>query len=289
MLLIYCVCCYHDVISCSVSQLFLTEGALQLLVVDLDKFQSDPSYAGAAVFIWLDALLCRVPGCAVLVVATHTDRFRGDREKIEETLRNLRGKIDKHVELKKVEWKAAKNLSARTEDAVRSSDAETPAPTLKICGVIEASGCCSDSLDLLRNELCRLAGSDGNDANGRRLFPSVGQVVPKSWARVWAVMSALHQGADVTLAAQSSSQSPTPIDGYEKYNFITVEAVLEAWMKAVDKLSLWNETTRRKNNSPVRRRLVRWSRGLGILPSTATAEEDQKDAEGVFMVRRSSS
>ncbi|CAM9680552.1 unnamed protein product, partial [Sphacelaria rigidula] len=35
------------------------------------------------------------------------------------------------------------------------------------------------------------------------LFPSVGQTIPKSWARVWAVMEALLEGADPFVAAQS--------------------------------------------------------------------------------------
>ncbi|CAM9652042.1 unnamed protein product, partial [Sphacelaria rigidula] len=61
------------------NQLFLTEGALQLLVVDLDKYFRKLSCRGDAVYIWLDALLCRLPGCAVLVVATHTDRFGKNR------------------------------------------------------------------------------------------------------------------------------------------------------------------------------------------------------------------
>ncbi|CAM9479336.1 unnamed protein product, partial [Sphacelaria rigidula] len=35
------------------------------------------------------------------------------------------------------------------------------------------------------------------------LFPSVGQTIPVSWARVWAVMDALHKGANPFIAAQS--------------------------------------------------------------------------------------
>ncbi|CAN0222022.1 unnamed protein product, partial [Ectocarpus fasciculatus] len=45
----------------STHQLFLTEGALHLLVVDLHKFDRDPLSRVDAVYIWLDSLLCRVP------------------------------------------------------------------------------------------------------------------------------------------------------------------------------------------------------------------------------------
>ncbi|CAM9766613.1 unnamed protein product, partial [Sphacelaria rigidula] len=70
-------------------QLFLTEGALQLLVVDLDKYSRDTSCRGDTVYIWLDALLCRLPGCSVLVVATHTDLFGENRGQVEAALRDL--------------------------------------------------------------------------------------------------------------------------------------------------------------------------------------------------------
>ncbi|CAM9988209.1 unnamed protein product, partial [Sphacelaria rigidula] len=62
----------------STHQFFLTSGALYLLVVDLLKFHNDISHRGEALYTWLDVLLCRVPGCAVLVVATHADSFDGD-------------------------------------------------------------------------------------------------------------------------------------------------------------------------------------------------------------------
>ncbi|CAM9783520.1 unnamed protein product, partial [Sphacelaria rigidula] len=57
----------------STHQIYLTSGALMLLVVDLLRFQKDISHRGEAVYTWLDVLLCRLPGCAVLVVATHAD------------------------------------------------------------------------------------------------------------------------------------------------------------------------------------------------------------------------
>lgn len=112
-------------------QLFLTEDALQLLVVDLQKFHGDHSCWGNAVYIWLDALLCRVPGCAVLVVATHTDEVKGDRGQVTAALRDLEAAINKHMEDKRLEWEHAVKTMGRNEIHGRTAE-ETP--SLTFCG-----------------------------------------------------------------------------------------------------------------------------------------------------------
>lgn len=61
-------------------QIFLTEGALFLLVVDLFELGRDVKCAGisdprGAIFRWLDILHERVPGAVVALVGTHGDRF----------------------------------------------------------------------------------------------------------------------------------------------------------------------------------------------------------------------
>lgn len=81
-------------------QLFLTDGALHLLVVDLHKFDRDPLSRGNAVYVWLDSLLCRVPGSAVLVVATHVDAFGDDDKRVTVALEDLEAAITKHLETK---------------------------------------------------------------------------------------------------------------------------------------------------------------------------------------------
>lgn len=82
-------------------QLFLTDGALHLLVVDLSKFDRDPLERGDAVYIWLDSLLCRVPESVVLVVGTHVDAFRDDHERSAAALENLKAAITEHLETKR--------------------------------------------------------------------------------------------------------------------------------------------------------------------------------------------
>lgn len=63
-------------------QIFLTKGALFILVVDLFKLVSDatsrregPADPCGAIFRWLDILHQRVPGAAVALVGTHTGQF----------------------------------------------------------------------------------------------------------------------------------------------------------------------------------------------------------------------
>ena len=64
----------------STHQLFLSKGALHLLVVDIERFSKEPSARVELVDVWLDALQSRVPGSSVLVVATQIDRLDGDLE-----------------------------------------------------------------------------------------------------------------------------------------------------------------------------------------------------------------
>ncbi|CAM9115845.1 unnamed protein product [Ectocarpus sp. 12 AP-2014] len=61
-------------------QIFLTEGALFLLVVDLFELGRDEKSAGipdprGAIYRWLDILHERVPGAVVALVGTHGDKF----------------------------------------------------------------------------------------------------------------------------------------------------------------------------------------------------------------------
>lgn len=82
-------------------QLFLTSGALHMLVVDLHKFACDSSSTGDTVYVWLDSLLCRVPGSVVLVVATHADAFGDGHERSTAALSKLEAAIKEHLKEKR--------------------------------------------------------------------------------------------------------------------------------------------------------------------------------------------
>eukprot|EP00903_Cladosiphon_okamuranus_P007165 g6957.t1 len=151
----------------STHQLFLTDGALHLLVVDLHKFDRDHLSRGDVVYVWLDSLLCRVPESVVLVVGTHVDAFGGDFERSAAALENLKVAITEQLETKRKEWE--------------------------------------------------------------RVWKQI--VVPNVWRRVWAVMDALHLGADPDSAVRLKG-APVPIEGRAKHEFVTEEDGLKAWRTA---------------------------------------------------------
>ena len=78
----------------STHQVFLSKGALHLLVVDIKRFSDEASARGELVDVWLDALQCRVPGSSVLVVATQIDRLAGD---LEAAVNDLRLRVESHL------------------------------------------------------------------------------------------------------------------------------------------------------------------------------------------------
>lgn len=226
------------------TQLFLTEGALHLLVVDLYKFAQDSSCHGDVLYVWLDVLMCRVPACKVLLVASHADKFGGDKERISAARSALEGAIAAHVETKRKEWKYAMDIiqAERQEDhgpLLREDEQEAAIPpTLSMCGILLTS--CHNSADDLfsvRDKICELASIEGRDSDGTRLFPSVGQIIPRSWARAWATMDALHVGAD-PIEAASLRGPPLSIDGREKHNVVTREFALKTWAEVLSALGL---------------------------------------------------
>jgi len=65
----------HRAIPCiAAAQLFLTQGALFVLVLDIFAY-SETQTRENALEQWLDILQSRVPGSVVLLVGTHADKF----------------------------------------------------------------------------------------------------------------------------------------------------------------------------------------------------------------------
>lgn len=220
-------------LSCSVHQLFLTGGALHLLVVDLHKFHHDRSFRGEAVYVWLDILLCRVPGCALLVIATHADKFNGGEEQVEGARSDLEAGINRHLVEKRQEWERAVESMHHGIDVLA-------VPSLTLCGVIRASGKSSVDLICLRRKTCDVVGT-AKDAQGRRLFPNVRQAISVSWARALAMMDALRVGADPAVAAQSIFSPLDSIEGRESCKFVTWENALETWSTVLNTTGLAEE------------------------------------------------
>lgn len=155
----------------STHQIFLSEGALHLLVVDLERFSETPSARNNLVCIWLDVLQCRVPGSNVLVVATKIDKLSGDLETYLNALNDLRRIVENHPSIKD-----------RKQGLV-------------FHGVETVSSARSESLSDLRSKLSSLV-------HGKKdMFPSVGRKRPVSWVRVSAMLDANRSGSRSILEA----------------------------------------------------------------------------------------
>ncbi|CAM9594305.1 unnamed protein product, partial [Choristocarpus tenellus] len=185
----------------SMCPFFLTMGALNLLVVDLNKFYHEESEGGKLVYSWLDLLLCKVPGSSVLVVGTHIDCMKGDDE-VDCAMKKLDLLIGKHLKVKRDEMdmifsKRQKELGVEVMKEVQ------PPADLYILGVMAVS-CRSggERMDAVRKKTVELVMHGVRPGpDGTRLFPTIGKVIPMGWARVSAVMFALRDGLNPLMAA----------------------------------------------------------------------------------------
>eukprot|EP00903_Cladosiphon_okamuranus_P020460 g18779.t2 len=229
----------------STHSLFLSDGALLLLVVDLARFVDDPASRSNAVHIWLDALLCRTPGAVVQIIATHTDELGGEHD-VETVVNELRQVVAAHLKAKCGEYERGWKSGGRTE--------EMPAPpTLRVVYQIHTVSCKTGAnWPELGRAIGDLAGhgtaqslshrsiaSDKALGEEDRLFPSVGQKVPTTWARAAAVMDALREGADPAIAAQL--KATTPLHGGTRIRFLSWEDAVRVWGDIVEKSDFLDE------------------------------------------------
>lgn len=225
----------------STHSLFLTDGALFLLVVDLAGFVDDPSGSGRgdAIHIWLDALLCHTPGAVVKIVATHTDEMREDGDE-EKAVRQLRKAVADHLAAKARQHESSWKISRKEE--------EMPAPaTLKIVDKIHSVSCMpggassemgswpefgeylaklaaeSTMEDLLEPSTTSSAAAQRGEG---RLFPSVGQTIPTIWGRAGALMEALRDGTDRDTAFRLLS-TPSVVNPPVRY--LSWEEAVRVW------------------------------------------------------------
>lgn len=73
--------------------MFLTPGALFVLVVDMFAYSEDGHSREDALQQWLDILQARVPGSVVLLVGTHSDSFGSPAECSKRAERFLKGEL----------------------------------------------------------------------------------------------------------------------------------------------------------------------------------------------------
>lgn len=196
----------------STHALFLSEGTLVLLVVDLARFVSDISSRSDAILIWLDALLCRTPGAVVQIVTTHIDELSGSS--LDSAERQLQQVVADHL--------SAQCLERGWVNSGRKAEMKEP-PVLRIVDEILAFSCkegtnfpqlgealaalaMDGTMDLL-SEPPHWAFQGAGWGEGK-LFRDLGQEIPVVWARVCAVMSALRNGTNPHTAACLGQPSP---------------------------------------------------------------------------------
>ncbi|CAN0413902.1 unnamed protein product [Pylaiella littoralis] len=229
--------------------LFLSNGALFLLVVNLAQFVDDPLSRGGSIYIWLDTLLCRTPGAVVQIVETHTDQRIDDQEGAVEELREV---VAGHLAAKRLEHKRGWEKHGREE-----GDMPAP-PILKIVRKIRAVSCTTGNDWLAFGEVMAHLAVEGNvdhlckpssnadQPTGRKegkLFLSMGQEIPTIWARAGAVMNALRDGTDhfhaATLPPQHGTWKGRMVNA--QVGCVSWEEAVEEWEKALTALGSSNE------------------------------------------------
>ena len=218
----------------STHQVFLSKGALHLLVVNITRFVDEPVARGELVDVWLNALQCRVPGSSVLVVATHTDQFSCN---LAVALDDLRRKVETHPTIECGERDGSFLAESASLDGHRG---------LMFLGVEAVSSSNSESLLEFRLKLSALVYTKED------MFPSVGRRCPVSWARVSAMLDAKRSGKDPILQA---SRAGTVNEGQEiretrtpGVKFLHRKSAIDEWLQVVRALHLEEEvgSTERK-------------------------------------------
>ncbi|CAM9290372.1 unnamed protein product, partial [Hapterophycus canaliculatus] len=198
-------------------QLFLTEGALFLLVVDLRKFftelESDADNftdTGRCVYWWLDMLHMRVPGAAVALVGSHVDQMTGEeaaqaivdlhtvatnfiQEKASnaartQSIRRIDAESTTTSEVDHVR-ECVQHITLRDSFAQRSGSSKSAAkPLILHDGVFKVSDD-RESVLKLRQWIVRAA--SGRECPPEFNFPAVDQIVPKAWVTAYDAMGTL--------------------------------------------------------------------------------------------------
>ncbi|CAB1109595.1 unnamed protein product [Ectocarpus sp. CCAP 1310/34] len=179
-------------------QMFLTQGALFVLVVDMFAYAEGHSPEDA-VEQWLDILQARVPGAVLLLVGTHTDLFEDNATECTKRTDRFKKDVEKIMKRISCQCDSAKNL-AETELGERHPDLEGNPHYRPLRVVLEEDLLTLDltssdweDIGLLQRRLEHLAynGYDGYS------FSSVRSVVPEPYLPVIATLEAVRLGADL--------------------------------------------------------------------------------------------
>ncbi|CAN0082454.1 unnamed protein product [Ectocarpus sp. 12 AP-2014] len=180
-------------------QMFLTPGALFVLVVDMFTYTEGQSREDA-LEQWLDILQARVPGSVVLLVGTHTDLFNDNAAECTERMGSLKKDVEKIMTRMRCECDSAKARAETELGEGHTTDLKGNPRYQPLRVVLEEDLLALDltssdgqDIDLLQHRLEHLAynGYDGYS------FPSVRSVVPEPYLPAIATLEAVRRGADL--------------------------------------------------------------------------------------------
>lgn len=254
-------------------QQYLIKGALYLLLVPAHR--ANDAEADEVLLRWLDALQAKAPGAAVQVVLSHTDRL----EAVQSKLASLERRNDEYGD---------PEFETALEDLLDASptalaDAAAPqlawlqgqlsAHTERAKAAAAARGG-SAPVDLLRIQptipcVCAAEGGDASLLALRHhlhtilttkppLLPSIGFVLPNSWAAALALPAALREGLDLSTlystlhspaatdsaaaaAAPAASTSPHPPPALDSPSASPPKTAKRPYILLADLQSIWTD------------------------------------------------
>ena len=89
-------------------QVYLTEGSLFILTVDLSEYNETSFDQNETVYEWMDALMSRVPDCDMIIVGSKIDKLRSEEEEKERKMEGLKHHANHFLKEKKRKEKKKK-------------------------------------------------------------------------------------------------------------------------------------------------------------------------------------
>lgn len=225
----------------STHSLFLSRDALFLLVVDLARFEEDPSCRSDSIYIWLDTLLCRTPGAVVQIVATHTDDERVRDQ--ENAVKRLRQAVFDHLKLGQEEGKLSDQPTLKVIHEIHAVSC-TSGTNWRAFGEAMADLATEGTRELLLGPSSKTSQTTAQkEREGKMKLFSLGKQFPKTHERAGAAMDALRDGRDphhaATLPPQSASWKDSNV--HRRFRYLYWEAAEREWKNIVDVSSFSDE------------------------------------------------
>ncbi|CAM9825254.1 unnamed protein product, partial [Hapterophycus canaliculatus] len=193
-------------------QMFLTPGALFLLVVDMFAYSEDGHSREDALEQWLDILQARVPGSVVLLVGTHSDSFdspAGCSKRVERFLKGELEDIMKRIgrECEEAREHARQDLvrsGSREHAGIQDSRRYQPLRVVVVKDLLALN--LTPSIGISTAQLRKYIEGVAYGVHDGYSFPSVNSEVPKPHLLAVATLEAVRRGATLRGTGGDSAQ-----------------------------------------------------------------------------------